>query len=127
MTNTIETYTFDWTDSSSKYLSEYDIEWLQHETDLICKYQENSDGTYSATIMSNELNTQAKLHNADEDKLFDDVERMAKHIITTQYLNYGLPIRFSQDEYEDFEEDEAYWQEYDMQETAAIERFYGVE
>lgn len=122
MTNTIitETYTFDWTDSSSKHLNAYDTEWLQHESDVECKFWENADGTYSATLTSDELDALYIWSNMDEEEMFDSIERTAKQLIQEWDVD-------TNPDWEEPDDDGGYWEWYDMQETAAIERFYGVE
>lgn len=118
-TNTIETYIYDWRDSSTKYLDAYDAEWLQYESDVECIFWGNADGTYSATLTSDELNALYIWNGMDENKMFDDIECTAKQLIKEYDINTNP----------DWEEpeDDGYWDWYDMEETAAIERFYGVE
>lgn len=122
MPNTIITpkvFTFDWTDSSSKYLSAYDADWLQHESDIECKFWENADGTFSATLTSDELDAVYMWNGMDESEMFDSIEQTAKQLIR----EYDI------DTEPDWEEpdNDGYWEWYDMLETAAIERFYGAE
>lgn len=118
-TTTIETYTYDWRDSSTKYLNAYDAEWLQYESDVECIFWENTDGTYSATLTSDELNALYIWNGMDESKMFDDIECTAKQLIKEYDIN-------TNPDWEEPEDDD-YWDWYDMEETAAIERFYGVE